>query len=74
MMKNIQKVKRNINRIIKLVENTDLKYKDIAETLEVDISTLSRWVRGKHIPTRVYHDKIAEIAKFGKKVRADKIS
>lgn len=56
-----------------MVQNTDLKYKDVAETLEIDIGTLSRWVRGKHLPTRVYHDKIAEIAVFGKKVKADKI-
>jgi len=71
-MKNIQEVKTNINTIIKLVKNTDLKYKDVAETLDVDIGTLSRWVQGKHIPTRVYHKKIAEIANFYKKMKIDK--
>jgi len=72
LMKNIQEVKNNINIIIKLVKNTDLKYKDVAETLDVDIGTLSRWVKGKHIPTRVYHSKIAEIANFYKKIKVDK--
>ena len=71
-MKNIQEVKQNINTIIELVKNTDLKYKDVAETLDVDICTLSRWVRGKHLPTRVYHRKIAEIAHFYKKMNVDK--
>ena len=71
-MKNIQKVKNNINTIIKLVKNTDLKYKDVADTLDVDICTVSRWVRGKHLPTRVYHSKIAEIANFYKKMKIEK--
>ena len=71
-MKNIQEVKNNINIIIKLVESTDLKYKDVADTLDVDICTISRWVRHKHIPTRVYHNKIAEIANFYKKIKVDK--
>ena len=71
-MKDMQEVKRNINTIIELVKNTDLKYKDVAETLDVDIGTLSRWVRNKHIPTRVYHKKIAEIANFYKKMKIDK--
>jgi len=72
-MKNIEEVKNNINIIIKLVKNTNLKYKDVAETLDVDIGTLSRWVNEKHIPTRVYHRKIAEIANFYKKMKIDKI-
>ena len=72
-MNNIQEVKNNINIIIKLVKNTDLKYKDVAKTLNVNISTLSRWVRGKHLPTIVYHNKIAEIADFYKKIKVDKI-
>ena len=71
-MKDMQEVKRNINIIIELVKNTDLKYKDVAETLDVDICTISRWVRGKHLPTRVYHRKIAEIADFYKKIKVDK--
>lgn len=71
-MKNIQEVKTNINIIIKLVKNTDLKYKDVADTLDVDIGTLSRWVNGKHLPIRVYHSKIAEIANFYKKIKVDK--
>ena len=71
-MKDVQEVKNNINTIIELVKNTDLKYKDVAETLQVDIGTLSRWVRGKHLPTRVYHRKIAEIADFYKKIKVDK--
>ena len=73
-MINIQEVKANINIIIRLVKNTNLKYKDVAETLDVDIGTLSRWVNGKHLPTRVYHSKIAEIANFYKKMKLDKIS
>ena len=72
-MINIQEVKANINIIIRLVKNTNLKYKDVAETLDVDIGTLSRWVNGKHLPTRVYHSKIAEIANFYKKMKLDKI-
>jgi len=71
-MQNIQEVKTNLNKIKELVKNTDLKYKDVAETLDVDIATLSRWVRGKHIPTRVYHSKIAEVAKFYDKVKVSK--
>jgi len=71
-MKDIREVKQNINTIIKLVKNTDLRYKDVAETLDVDIGTLSRWVNGKHLPTRVYHRKIAEIANFYKKIKVDK--
>ena len=71
-MKNIQEVKHNIDIIIELVKNTDLKYKDVAETLDVDIGTLSRWVTKKHIPTTVYHKKIAEIANFYKKIKIDK--
>ena len=73
-MKNIKEVKNNIDIIIKLVKNTDLKYKDVANTLDVDIGTLSRWVRWKHIPTRVYHKKIAEIADFYKKMKLDKLN
>lgn len=72
-MKNIRKVKKDINLIIRLVKNTNLRYKDVAETLKVDIGTVSRWVNWRHFPTRVYHDKIADVAKFGKKVKADKI-
>lgn len=71
-MKDIREVKANINTIIELVKNTDLKYKDVAETLNVDVGTLSRWVNEKHIPTRVYHSKIAEIANFYKKMKVDK--
>lgn len=71
-MKNIQEVKNNINIIIKLVKNTDLRYIDVANTLDVDICTVSRWVRGKNLPTRVYHRKIAEIADFYKKIKIDK--
>jgi len=71
-MKDIREVKQNINTIIELVKNTNLKYKDVAETLDIDIGTLSRWVRGKHLPTRVYHKKIAEIANFYKKMNVDK--
>ena len=73
LMRNIQEVKNNINTIIELVKNTDLKYKDVADTLDVDICTISRWVRGKHIPLRVYHSKIAEIASFYKKIKVDKM-
>jgi len=73
LMKNIQEVKTNINIIIKLVKNTNLKYKDVADTLDVDIGTLSRWVNKRHLPTRVYHSKIAEIANFYKKMKLDKI-
>jgi len=71
-MRNIQEVKDNINTIIELVKSTKLKYKDVAETLNVDICTLSRWVRGKHLPIRVYHSKIAEIADFYKKIKSSK--
>ena len=71
-MKDIQEVKRNINIIIELVKNTDLRYKDVADTLKIDVGTISRWVNGKHIPTRVYHSKIAEIANFYKKIKIDK--
>jgi len=71
-MKNIQEVKNNIEIIKQLVKNTDLRYIDVAETLEVRIETLSRWVRGKHLPTKVYHRKIAEIADFYKKIKVDK--
>jgi len=73
-MKDIREVKNNINTIIELVKNTDLKYKDVADTLDVDVCTVSRWVRWKHIPTRVYHKKIAEIASFYKKIKVNKIS
>jgi len=72
-MKNIQEVKDNINTIIKLVKNTDLKYKDLAKTLNVDTGTLSRWVNGRHLPLKIYHSKIAEIANFYKKIKVDKI-
>jgi len=71
-MKNIQEVKDNINTIIELVKSTKLKYKDVAETLNVDICTLSRWVNRKHLPIRVYHSKIAEIADFYKKIKSSK--
>ena len=71
-MIDIKEVKTNINIIIELVKNTDLKYKDVADTLDVDIGTLSRWVKGKHIPTKVYHKKIAEIADFYKKIKIGK--
>lgn len=71
-MKNIQEVKTNINIIINLVKSTNLKYKDVAETLNIDVGTLSRWVRGKHLPLIVYHNKIAEIANFYKKIKVDK--
>ena len=71
-MKDIREVKQNINTIIELVKNTDLRYKDVADTLDVDVGTISRWVNGKHIPTRVYHRKIAEIAHFYKKMNVDK--
>ena len=72
-MKNIQEVKNNIDIIIELVKNTDLKYKDVAETLNVNICTISRWVRKRHLPTRVYHSKIAEIANFYKKMKVNKV-
>ena len=71
-MKDMREVKHNIDTIIELVKNTDLKYKDVAKTLDVDIGTLSRWVQKKHLPTRVYHKKIAEIANFYKKIKVDK--
>ena len=71
-MKDMEEVKRNIDIIIELVKNTDLKYKDIAKTIDVDIGTLSRWVQKKHLPTRVYHPKIAEIAEFSKKMGVNK--
>ena len=71
-MKDIQEVKNNIEVIKQLVKNTELRYIDIAETLQVDVGTLSRWVRGKHLPTRVYHRKIAEIADFYKKINSSK--
>ena len=72
-MKNIQEVKDNINTIIKLVKNTDLEYKDLAKTLKVNVCTLSRWVNGRHLPLKIYHSKIAEIANFYKKIKVDKI-
>ena len=71
-MKDMQEVKNNIETIKQLVKNTELRYIDIAETLQVDVGTLSRWVRGKHLPTRVYHRKIAEIADFYKKINSSK--
>ena len=71
-MKDMQEVKNNIEVIKQLVKNTELRYIDIAETLQVDVATLSRWVRGKHLPTRVYHRKIAEIADFYKKINSSK--
>ena len=71
-MKDMQEVKNNIEVIKQLVKNTELRYIDIAETLQVDVGTLSRWVRGKHLPTRVYHRKIAEIADFYKKINSSK--
>lgn len=72
LMQNIQEVKTNLKKIKELVKHTDLKYKDVADTLDVDIATLSRWVREKHFPTKVYHPKIAEIAKFYDKVKVSK--
>ena len=66
-MRNIEEVKGNLEVIKELVRTTDLKYKDIAGTLDVHIETLSRWVNGKHIPTNVYHKKLKEIAEFYKK-------
>ncbi len=71
-MKDIQEVKNNINIIIELVKNTSLRYIDVAKTLDVDVCTISRWVRGKHLPTKVYHSKIAEIADFYKKMKINK--
>lgn len=68
-MKNNQEVKENINIIIELVKNTKLRYKDVAKTLNVDVCTISRWVRGKYFPLRIYHSKIAEIADFYKKIK-----
>lgn len=71
-MRNIQEIKNNINIIIEMVKSTNLRYIDVAKTLDVDVCTISRWVRGIHLPTRVYHSKIAEIANFYKKIKPSK--
>ena len=71
-MKDIQEVKNNIEVIKQLVKNTELRYIDVAETLQINVATISRWVNEKHLPHRVYHSKIAEIADFYKKINSSK--